>query len=1012
MDNIINSPFKFLDPYGREDYDIFFGRDAEITELYQHIHKNRLVLVYGTSGTGKTSIVQCGLMNRMDDTDWMPFFIRRGANINDSLHHILQQAVDPDAGKVTLVQAQGNSTRSPLTAGVMQEQIYAALRKINLRYLRPVYLIFDQFEELLIFGTREERDNFMDTIDTILGEQELQFCNLLFIMREEFFAGLNEFEKRLPDFCDRRLRIEPMTTAKVEDVIVESCEKFGITLADGRANAHQITQVLLEKNSISLPYLQIYLDQLWRTVFMNERTEMLTFNSDIIQRFGKLPEVLSRFVRERITVIQHKLDDEFPDIPFDFVANVLDCFVSTEGTKQPLAYMRINDSIWFTGMVPLYLQNRPAGLMISCLRELEQNKILRTDGLTYELAHDVLAGLIENSRTEEQKKVAFTDQQLRSRYKGYQLTGEYLTKKEIEAYEPHIASLNLSPDLQKYYTASIEKRSQEDLETLDREIKIEQLRQRQKRWKWGWIAGSILMVTTTGLYFYSQSLKREFNRNESLVYMGYKMKNIAPLDALNLFPTFRETVYGEDTAWVNQKLLELVQMQEIQSLFAISSDTLQTSILEPGHIDISPDGEYLVVDNTPPDAEKGAYTYKVIDNKGKFLREFPQVSYAYFTNCAHVLLLCCKTGATAPQRIEKRIQSHVSETPLASEILLYDCLKDSLQTVHLRGPRRYLHEASDVAANAFSEYDSYRLRFMDGGNLLIPYVELDANGNLQNRVQIQSPQGEILAYLPSQSTVTISRNGKRILTLYTVDGINHLSMYDERGQLLQEISNLTFGDFAEDGTLIWGSDSVIHVKEQVFRTKEYCTYAFAGSRKLIARIGYYDEELELIDMPTGRRKKFSEKLVATNFARGILISQKKDTYRDKVKDTIWRRDMEGNMTTKPFTHPEGIESVVYNRAKDELLLVTKKNKLLLLDSTLQVKTGLQLTANDRYGISQDGNVLYYARDQYLSVFRNKLGYLDVFNAQKMWELLAKPKSPIKRVMDMKRRRTLGLKLKG
>ncbi len=73
MTSILHSPFKFLDPYGRDDISIFFGRDEEVETLYQHIQKNRLVLVYGTSGTGKTSIVQCGLMNRMYDTDWYPF---------------------------------------------------------------------------------------------------------------------------------------------------------------------------------------------------------------------------------------------------------------------------------------------------------------------------------------------------------------------------------------------------------------------------------------------------------------------------------------------------------------------------------------------------------------------------------------------------------------------------------------------------------------------------------------------------------------------------------------------------------------------------------------------------------------------------------------------------------------------------------------------------------------------------------------------------------------------------
>ena len=81
----VPSPFKFLDAYSKNDGDIFFGRDAEIEQLYQSVNKNRIVLVYGQSGTGKTSLVQCGLANRFAVTDWFNVYIRRNENINQSL---------------------------------------------------------------------------------------------------------------------------------------------------------------------------------------------------------------------------------------------------------------------------------------------------------------------------------------------------------------------------------------------------------------------------------------------------------------------------------------------------------------------------------------------------------------------------------------------------------------------------------------------------------------------------------------------------------------------------------------------------------------------------------------------------------------------------------------------------------------------------------------------------------------------------------------------------------------
>lgn len=34
---MLQSPFKFLDSYTKEDKDIFFGRETEVEELYQKV---------------------------------------------------------------------------------------------------------------------------------------------------------------------------------------------------------------------------------------------------------------------------------------------------------------------------------------------------------------------------------------------------------------------------------------------------------------------------------------------------------------------------------------------------------------------------------------------------------------------------------------------------------------------------------------------------------------------------------------------------------------------------------------------------------------------------------------------------------------------------------------------------------------------------------------------------------------------------------------------------------------
>ncbi|MDZ7738455.1 MAG: ATP-binding protein [Bacteroidales bacterium] len=79
------SPFKFLDSYEKQDKDIFFGREKETEELYHKVFESKLLLIYGVSGTGKTSIINCGLANKFEDSDWLPVSVRRGRNVVDSM---------------------------------------------------------------------------------------------------------------------------------------------------------------------------------------------------------------------------------------------------------------------------------------------------------------------------------------------------------------------------------------------------------------------------------------------------------------------------------------------------------------------------------------------------------------------------------------------------------------------------------------------------------------------------------------------------------------------------------------------------------------------------------------------------------------------------------------------------------------------------------------------------------------------------------------------------------------
>ena len=59
-----------------DDRHLFYGRDAEKQELFRLIVLNDLVVLFGESGTGKTSLLQAGVCPVLETQQYKPVFIR------------------------------------------------------------------------------------------------------------------------------------------------------------------------------------------------------------------------------------------------------------------------------------------------------------------------------------------------------------------------------------------------------------------------------------------------------------------------------------------------------------------------------------------------------------------------------------------------------------------------------------------------------------------------------------------------------------------------------------------------------------------------------------------------------------------------------------------------------------------------------------------------------------------------------------------------------------------------
>lgn len=441
-------PFKFLDAYQKEDIAFFFGREEEIEALYGMVFQADILVVYGISGTGKTSLIQCGLAGKFQSYDWLSLYVRRGAHLIVSLDKALCVASDE---RFTYVE-QAEPAIPDLSQKI--EAVYRASFK-------PIYLIFDQFEELYVLGDKLEQAQFIRTVQDILALD--QPAKIIISVREEYLGHLYEFERAVPGLMRKKLRVEPMNLEKVESVIrnVGRQAESNVSLQPGEESeiAEAIFEKIRGKNSltIELPYLQVFLDKLYLHLTGDEsRRAEAVITLAALQEMSDIGDVLRDFLDEQVIAIARALEQQ-PDTIWE----ILSPFVTLDGTKEPLSEPELCDRRLQTD----------AALLSKVLEALVHGRILRYSehNERYEIAHDALAKQVHAKRSDEEIALLEVQRLVKSQVALKADKREFFSEKQLAIIEPYLDKYRPNVEEQDWIAQSRAYRKKEKEEAARRE---------------------------------------------------------------------------------------------------------------------------------------------------------------------------------------------------------------------------------------------------------------------------------------------------------------------------------------------------------------------------------------------------------------------------------------------------------------------------------------------------------------------------------------------------------------
>ncbi|PYS84211.1 MAG: hypothetical protein DMF67_05950 [Acidobacteria bacterium] len=339
--------FRGLLPFAEADRDRFYGRGPDTAALHAMIARPefRFGVLYGDSGSGKTSLLTAGLLPRLREDGRLPVYCR---SYKDPLVVLLEEC-----GKQTGIR--------PREA----EQPVAYLRRVADALGREIVVVCDQFEEFFInFRTRGARAPFTSFVADCHGAGDLP-VKFLFALRSDFLHLISaEFDGRIPEplMGDKRYHLRSFDEEQAAEIIAEAALDAGLPL--GVEFCRQVARDLARGDSVLPSELQIVGAQLQRRRIYTSETYVRAGGKEQLVH-GFLEDVIRASGDERTTLL------------------LLRSLISDENTRLALPL----------GEVARRTQ-RPHAAVARLVRLLVESRLVRElqedDPWRYELMHEYL----------------------------------------------------------------------------------------------------------------------------------------------------------------------------------------------------------------------------------------------------------------------------------------------------------------------------------------------------------------------------------------------------------------------------------------------------------------------------------------------------------------------------------------------------------------------------------------------------------------------------------------------
>jgi hypothetical protein len=342
-----------------------------------------LVLLYGASGVGKTSLLLAGARPRLERAD--PAYETLYVRALDDPDRFIRDEV---------------TRRLPETELPKDGSLVAFLDVATRAMDRTLVIVLDQFEEFFVRFSRKFRESFIGQLGRLYDARDVP-VKVVFSLREDWLASMSEIEERVPGIYRNKMRLLPLTRAQALQAMVAPVKPLGMSyepalverLFEELVGEYEETGIDEESATVMPPQLQLVCDALYERARAGNRKRITVADYEAV---GGARDILGRYIEEGLR--------EHPGEERDVAKGVLQALVTSQATRASTDVESITAEV---GVEEPIVKN-----VLS--RLIAQRLVRRLDeGQTYELAHDILAASIAHWIGEEDRQLKRVREMLR-----------------------------------------------------------------------------------------------------------------------------------------------------------------------------------------------------------------------------------------------------------------------------------------------------------------------------------------------------------------------------------------------------------------------------------------------------------------------------------------------------------------------------------------------------------------------------------------------------------------------